>query len=122
MKNAIISFLKTKWLYILLFITLFFIGFKLFYSTKTNDQLNTQVIEKQYENKLLNDYLIIEKHKSDSIKKQVDSLYQYWKSHPISQIINIHTYDKERVEILNANNDKQFVIFAKWLSKTNSNR
>jgi len=122
MKNSILNFLKKYWLYILLAIALFVVGFKLFYNNKNVDQLNQSVIEKQYENKLLNQYLEIEKRKSDSLKIEIDSLYKIWQTNSTTIIINNNKHDKERLEILTANNDKQFIIFSKWVSKTNSNK
>jgi hypothetical protein len=122
MKKLILNFLKKNWLYVLLVIILFVVGFKLFYNNKNVDQLNKSVIEKQYENKLLNQYLEIEKRKSDSLKIEIDSLYKKWQTNSTVNIINNNKHDKERLTILTANNDKQFIIFTKWLSKTNSNK
>jgi hypothetical protein len=122
MKKLILNFLKKYWLYILLAIILFVVGFKLFYNNKNVNQLNQSVIEKQYENKLLNQYLEIEKRKSDSLKIEIDSLYKKWQTNSTVNIINNNKHDKERLEILTANNDKQFIIFSKWVSKTNSNK
>lgn len=122
MKKLILSLLKKYWLYILLIIVLFIVGFKLFYNNKNVNQLNQSVIEKQYENKLLNQFLEIEKRKSDSLKIEIDSLYKKWQTNSTINIINNNKHDKERLTILTANNDKQFIIFSKWLSKTNSNK
>jgi len=123
MQNLVLNFLKKNWLYIVLCITLFFIGFKLFYSNKTVELLNKTIIEKEYANKLLNEQLIKQKHVSDSLRINVDVYYKKWKESSTSQVINVinNKYDKERVKVINANTDKQFSIFTGWLSEKTCN-
>jgi hypothetical protein len=122
MKKVIINFLKKNGLYIVCSIVLFYAGFKLFYSNKTINDINAINIEKQYENNLLNEDLKKQKHLSDSLKTEIDSLYKKWQTNTTTIIINNNSHDKERFEILTANNDKQFIIFSKWLSKTSNNK
>jgi|GEM_PF-6729713 hypothetical protein len=120
--QSVFTFIKKNWVYVILIIALFLACFKLFYSNKTLQTINNTVVSKEAENKLLTEQLVLQKKISDSLKVEIDSLYKKWQATNTTQIINLihNNYDKDRVQILIANNDKQFTIFSEWLSKKSS--
>lgn len=117
-------FVRKNWLYIIAFLAVFILGFNAFYSNSKIEKLNKTIVEKEYENKLLNEKLQKQKAVSDSLQVKTDSLILIWESKTKESIIkeiknkNHETY----IRILNASDDEQLSIISKWLSKKSNNR
>ncbi|HNQ21083.1 MAG TPA: hypothetical protein PKI46_08490 [Bacteroidales bacterium] len=117
-------FLRKNWLYVIAFLVVFILGFNAFYSKSKIEKLNKTIVEKEYENKLLNEKLKKQKVVSDSLQVKVDSLIVIWETNTKENIIkeiknkNHETY----IRIINASDDEQLSIISKWLSKKSNSR
>ena len=119
-----IDIVKKYWLYIVLFVVLFYIGFKLFYSNKKIELLDKTLIELEYRSELLNAQYIKQHNENDSLRKINNALFEDWKNRNVRvQIIKIkQKHDKERIKLVDTSLDNQFKFFTNWLSKENNNR
>ena len=116
-------FFKNNWKTITVVIILFLLGFRLFHTESKLEKLNKTIIEKEFENKQLEEKLKNQEEISGSLKLKVDSLKLQWENTSKEKIEKDikSKYDEKRNIISDANLDEQLSIFSKrFPQKSNS--
>jgi hypothetical protein len=118
MEKAKAIFNNRGWLYVVVVLVLFFVGYKVFVSKEWTFSVEDEakLLKLQEEKKELEDALIVFRKKNDSLAKVSDARYKRWNSSRIDFFNLKKKYDEERRINANMSMDDHVRKLSEWLN------